>query len=57
MLDYVNKLNDTNFADWSIKMEALLEEKDLWEVISGEEPITGPGSKTTKAYWRKECLA
>ena len=59
MPDYVDKLNGTNFADWSIKMEALLEEKDLWEVISGEEdePTTGPSSKSMKAYRRKECLA
>ena len=37
MPDIIDKLNDTNYSDWVIKMEALLEEMDLWGVISGEE--------------------
>jgi len=55
MPDNIDKLNDTNYADWVIKMEALLEEKDLWGVISGEEeqPSTGPSSKSAKAYQKK----
>jgi len=53
------KLNDMNYADWKIKMEALLEEKELWDVVSGNEvtPTTGPNSKTTKAFLRKQRLA
>ncbi|RDB26438.1 hypothetical protein Hypma_006056 [Hypsizygus marmoreus] len=52
-------LNDTNYSDWSIKMEALLVEKDLWDVVAGTEvmPTTGPNSKTTKAFVRKQKLA
>ena len=53
------KLNDGNYADWRIKMEALLEEKELWTVVSGEEtiPHTGPNSKGVKAFIRKQRLA
>ena len=40
-------------------MEALLEEQDLWDVVSGAEtaPTTGPNSKVTKAFHRKRQLA
>jgi hypothetical protein len=33
-------------------MEALLEEKELWTMVSGEEtmPHTGPNSKGVKAF-------
>jgi len=57
MPDSIDKLNDTN-SDWVIKMEALLEEKDLCGVVSGEEeqPSTGPNSKSAKAYQKKLCL-
>ena len=55
MPDSIDKLNNTNYLDWVIKMEALLEEKDLWGVVSGEEeqPSTGPNSKSAKAYQKK----
>jgi hypothetical protein len=54
-----DRLNDTNYADWRIKMEALLEEKELWDVVSGDEtmPATGPNSKLAKAFRRKQRLA
>jgi hypothetical protein len=58
MPDIIDKLNNTNYLDWVIKMEALLEEKNLWGVVSGEEeqPSTGPNSKSAKAYQKKLCL-
>ena len=53
------KLNNMNYADWRIKMEALLKEKELWDVVSSDEviPTTGPNSKTTKAFLQKQRLA
>jgi hypothetical protein len=36
-------------------MEALLEEKELWDIVTGTEPIptTGPNLKAMKAYvWK-----
>jgi hypothetical protein len=52
----IDKLNDTNYPDWVIKMEALLEEKDLWGVVSGEEKQPSD-SKSAKAYQKKLHLA
>lgn len=53
------KLSDTNYAEWSMQMEALLEEQDLWDVVSGVEtrPLFGPNSKQVKAFVRKQRLA
>lgn len=56
----VDKLDDsTSFTDWAMQMEALLEEKELWDVVSGTEiaPTTGPNSKASKAFARKLKLA
>ena len=46
-----DKLNETNYNDWKIQMEALLEEKGLFGVMSGHSimPTTGPNSKP---FWR-----
>ena len=42
-----DKLNEMNYNDWKIQMEALLEEKGLFGVVSGQDviPSTGPNSK------------
>ena len=32
----INKFDGTNFRSWKCKMQMVLEERDLWEVISGE---------------------
>ena len=42
-----DKLNETNYDDWKIQLEALLEEKGLFGVVSGQDiiPSTGPNSK------------
>ncbi|CAI5744328.1 unnamed protein product [Peronospora destructor] len=32
----INKLDGTNFHAWKFKMQMVLEERDLWEVVSGE---------------------
>jgi len=46
------KLNETNYAEWAMKMEALLDEQDLWDVVTGDkvEPSTGPNSKAMKTF-------
>jgi hypothetical protein len=56
----VEKLSDTShFSDWAMQMEALLEEKELWDIVTGDEPLptSGPNSKAMKAYVRKQKLA
>ena len=32
----INKFAGTNFHTWKFKMQMVLEERDLWEVVSGE---------------------
>ena len=54
-----DKLNETNYDDWKIQMEALLEEKGLFGIVSGEivMPTTGPNSKGVKTFLEKQRLA
>ncbi|OJA12956.1 hypothetical protein AZE42_11325 [Rhizopogon vesiculosus] len=49
---------DTNYAEWSIQMEALLDEQDLWDVVNGTEtmPNFGPHSKVVKVFICKQQL-
>jgi len=50
---------DCNYDDWKILMEALLEEKGLFGVVSGQDvmPTTGPNSKGVKTFLEKQRLA
>ena len=32
-------LNHTNYAEWSIRMEAILVRADLWDLITGDEVL------------------
>lgn len=54
-----DRLNETNYNDWKIQMEALLEEKGLFGVVSGREemPLTGPNSKAVRSFLEKQRLA
>jgi gag-polypeptide of LTR copia-type/Domain of unknown function (DUF4219) len=54
-----DKLNETNYDDWKIQMEALLEEKGLFGIVSGRDimPTTGPNSKGVKTFLGKQRLA
>jgi hypothetical protein len=39
-------------SDWAMQMEALLEEKELWNIVKGTEPVSTSGlnSKAMKSY-------
>jgi hypothetical protein len=54
-----DKLNETNYDDWKIQMEALLEEKGLFGVVSGRDtlPTYGPSSKGVKTFLEKQRIA
>lgn len=54
-----DKLNESNYNDWKIQIEALLEEKGLFGVVSGRDvmPPTGPNSKGVKTFLEKQRLA
>ena len=58
----IDKLTETNYHTWVEQIEAILDEKDIWEVVKGieveEEPvITSEASDETlnkyKAYTKK----
>ena len=61
----INKFDGTNFHTWKFKMQMVLEERDLWEVISGEikleQCVTSLDQDTYKRKSRKAmamiCLA
>lgn len=54
-----DKLNETNYDDWKIQMEALLEEKGIFGVVCGRDmmPSTGPNSKAVRTFMEKQRLA
>ena len=34
----IDKLNDIiHYSDWAIQVEAFLEEKEVWDIVSGDE--------------------
>lgn len=50
------KLDETNYAEWAVVMQALLVRKGLWEVTGGvntERPMGGDGSKVVKSWVKK----
>jgi hypothetical protein len=53
------KLNEKNYADWCYMMEALLIEKDLWDVVNGTEvrPAGSVNSKAVRAFVKKQQVA
>jgi len=56
----IDKLDDsTHYPDWAIQVEAVLEEKEVWDIVSGDEvaPMTGPNSKTFKSFVKRARLA
>ncbi|OJT09341.1 hypothetical protein TRAPUB_14204 [Trametes pubescens] len=59
MLPSIMKLNETNYIERSMLMEALLVRKGLWEITSGEttRPMGSEGSKAVKAWKRKTAEA
>lgn len=39
----VEKLDAANWDSWKIHMQAILEEKNLWEYVTGEKPRPDAG--------------
>ena len=44
------KLNDANYAHWSIRMKALLDKEDCWDVLNTEEPL----DKDKTSEWKRK---
>ena len=49
---HIDKFDGTNFHLWKFKMQMVLEDKDLWSIVSGEE-VEPVGEGTTEASLQK----
>jgi hypothetical protein len=54
-----DKLNESNYDDWKLQMEAYLEEEGLFGFLDGTQvmPTTGPNSESMHTYQEKQRLA
>jgi regulator of extracellular matrix RemA (YlzA/DUF370 family) len=55
----VMKLNEKNYGDWSMMMEAILVRKQLWNIVNGEKmrPLGSENSAPIKNFIRKQAKA
>ena len=53
------KLNEENYGDWSMMMEAILVRKQLWDIVNGEKtrPLGSENSAPIKNFIRKQAKA
>ncbi|KAG3121794.1 hypothetical protein PI126_g24418 [Phytophthora idaei] len=50
----INKFDGTNFHTWKFKMQMVLEERELWEVTSGEVKLEHCMTAADQALFRKK---
>ena len=50
----INKFAGTNFHTWKFKMQMVLEERDLWDVVSGEVKLEHCVSTLDQATFKKK---
>ena len=48
----IERLNNANYATWSIKIEMLLTRSELWGVVDGSEPKPGTTNADALAAWQ-----
>lgn len=55
----VDRLNEKNYATWSVYAIANLNKKNLWEVVSGAVtcPVGSPNNKVVRAFRRRQAEA
>uniref|UniRef100_H3H9W0 Integrase catalytic domain-containing protein n=1 Tax=Phytophthora ramorum TaxID=164328 RepID=H3H9W0_PHYRM len=52
--DRINKFNGTNFHTWKFKMQMVLEERELWEVTSGEVKLEHCTTTADQATFKRK---
>jgi hypothetical protein len=45
---YIDKLNSDNYSIWCFKVKALMQEKEVWDVIEGEKPEDPQNTESTE---------
>ena len=53
-LDGLEKLNETNYSTWKLKMKSLLLLQDFWELVSPNKPTNLDRKASTK--WDKKAM-
>ena len=55
----VMKLNEENYGNWSMMMEAILVRKQLWDIVNGEKmrPLGSENLAPIKNFIRKQAKA
>ncbi|KAF1328946.1 Gag-pol polyprotein, partial [Globisporangium splendens] len=51
----INKFDGTNFHAWKFKMQMVLEERDLWEVVSGEVKFEHCATELDQAVFKRKA--
>ena len=49
------RLDTSNYATWKYDMQALLQTKMLWRLVSGQEESPGPEDKAELAVWQMKA--
>lgn len=59
MAPLISKLDDNNYAEWSILMRAVLVHQGLWDIVSGSTPcpLGSPNSNAVRAWVKKNDQA
>ena len=50
----INKFSGTNFHTWKFKMQMVLEERDLWDVVSGKVKLEHCTSNLDQATFKRK---
>src|SRR5689334_13148730 len=50
----INKFDGTNFHTWKFKMQMVLEDRELWEVVCGEVKLEHCVSENDQVVYRKK---
>ena len=51
---HINKFDGTNYHKWKFKMQMVLEERDVWKVVSGEVKLEQCQVPTDQALFKKK---
>jgi len=51
---HICKLDDSNYRQWKQQVSIVLEAKELWDIVSGDDPAPDPADAALLAAWRKK---
>jgi hypothetical protein len=51
---FIEKLNGSNFQNWKFKIQMILEEQELWNIVCGKEVLAQGAGDDDKAKFDKK---